>query len=309
MSEKLSTAQLLYGQGRYREALQVVSSLKAVSPALRGIDLLRAKCILALDYEYADSSAEQALLEEQARSPYCKDTELLLCEIRNRQNIYGRDIGFVDDEEFLEVLPRIREHTMLANIRLYTLWRNTKKLLRCATAGNILEYGTARGGSAVLLAWLMKTNRIKGKVYAFDSFNGMPPPNKHDTSFGKSAGDLGWGEGTCYSDLSCLLQLAAELDVQDFIYPVKGYFEDTLGKISIARRSVLASHVDCDWYDSVSYSLNHAIPLLADEHYLQIDDYGYWDGVELAVKNVFEIHRYTAKAVEIDGYSMGFLRG
>lgn len=293
--------------GKFEQALTVINQLKAKRANIKNLDLNRARCFIELEQPYAGSAAEQALLEELSNHPDNKEAQVYLKQIRKEHEIFGRNTSQIKNREFLDVHQEIRDFTMLPVERLYRLWTRASQILKTGSGlGEFHEYGTARGGTAAMIAYLLKSYRVDKQVKVFDSFEGLPPEGEFDTTSGQSATAVGWGEGTCYAGVESLEKISSMLGVESYIEPIKGYYEDTLPKYPYTTRKICFAHVDCDWFDSIKIVLNHLLPALTIKNYIQIDDFGYWDGVRKATEEAFSLHRVAAESFDIDGFSMGF---
>jgi asparagine synthase (glutamine-hydrolysing) len=150
----------------------------------------------------------------------------------------------------------------------------------------VSEFGVGRGGSAMLLAWLI--NRYGGRLTLFDMFGRIPAPTEKD---GQSAIDryqniLNSENKDYYGNIPDLLNLIkAEMkticDLDQVIF-VQGKYEETLPALSSNLVFNLV-HIDCDWYESSKAVLDYLENHLYPGAILQIDDYSNWQGSHLAV--------------------------
>jgi cephalosporin hydroxylase/lipopolysaccharide biosynthesis glycosyltransferase len=158
----------------------------------------------------------------------------------------------LEDREFQSLLIKIKPYTLLSEARLYSLYSLAKQICQEDKPGHFVECGVYKGGSSALLAWVIKHyDHQNRKVYSFDTFEGMPDPTDLDKHDGTPANDTGYGVGTLQAPIAENLEkICRELDVWEYVVPVKGLFEDTLPEIKdrISRISLL--HADGDWYKS-----------------------------------------------------------
>lgn len=299
----IDSALVLYKKKEYRKCLDVVCNLKSEGVSIEGVDLLRAKCLLDMNVSYKYSAAEQALLEELRLFPDSQNAKSMLEMVRRSGEVYGRELTSDMSEEFVCVLSVIRDFTMLPNARLWSLWQNVEIAMDRGDHGVIAEFGVAGGGSTAMLAYLVKKHGLDTRVLAFDSFMGMPAPGKLDMFDGLGAQERGWGEGTCRSGIESLQEVSERLGVWDKVCAVPGYFNDVLLDFDFKGEKILAIHVDCDWYESVKCVLDKVLPNCREGTYMQVDDYGYWDGVKVAVDQSLTGISFTIS--DIDGYSCG----
>lgn len=160
--------------------------------------------------------------------------------------------------------------------------------------GQIIEAGTALGGSAILMAIVKSADR---KMRVYDAFDMIPPPTDKDgedvhkryarITSGKSKGI---GGGTYYGYRDDLLgEVTASFEQygvpveKSNVELIKGYFEDTLHVDS----PVAVAHLDADWYESTMTCLQRIEPHLVPGGRLVIDDYYQWSGCKKAIDEYF----------------------
>lgn len=203
------------------------------------------------------------------------------------------------------VISRVvrRAEGIIASARLSSLTREVvkqkltyltpQKLARLESAGStvvekripgdILEFGVALGGSAIILADFAK----KGgrQFHGFDVFGMIPPPSDKDDSDAKSRyetiasgasvgidGDSYYGyRPDLFGDV-CKAMAGHGVPVDGKAVTLhKGLFEDTLPHAPVQQ--VALAHVDCDWYDPVKLCLDYLGPRLPPGGMVVIDDY------------------------------------
>jgi hypothetical protein len=197
----------------------------------------------------------------------------------------------VGDAEFQELYKRVFCFTMLSQERLHSLFILAKRCVEEGIPGDFVECGVAGGGSSAVLAYVAASDpHIERKVYACDTFEGMPPPSRKDYSYGVAAEATGWGSGTCRSGLGSLVEICERLGVADRLVPVIGRFEQSLPPLAETTTQVALLHADGDWYSSTEAILNSLFDRVVGQGFIQIDDYGFWSGCADAVHD-FEAKR------------------
>ena len=165
---------------------------------------------------------------------------------------------------------------------------------RARRPGLIIEAGTARGGSAIVLAAAKAAARPM-KVY--DVFGMIPPPGEHDGAdvherYQEIAGGEARGVGgdTYYGYRDDLYREVTEsfsrLGVavaEHNVELIQGLFEDTI----VLDEPVAFAHLDGDWYESTMTCLTRIAPLLVAGGRLVLDDYDKWSGCRRAVDEYF----------------------
>jgi len=160
--------------------------------------------------------------------------------------------------------------------------------------GVVVEAGTARGGSAIVLAAAKAADRPM-KVY--DVFGLIPQPGERDGDEGRDryrvieAGEAkGPGGETYHGYRENLYEEVTESFARLGVEPaeravelVKGRFEDTMR----VDEPVALAHLDADWYASTMTCLERLAPLLVSGGRLVVDDYASSPGCRAAVEEYF----------------------
>jgi asparagine synthase (glutamine-hydrolysing) len=157
--------------------------------------------------------------------------------------------------------------------------------------GDIVEFGVALGGSAIVLA------KSGGKrFFGLDVFGMIPPPTSEkddehsrkrfeEIKAGRSegiGGDDYYGYRTdLYSDVVMAFQRHGLAVDGERIVLAKGLFEDTWPTLPVGQISL--AHIDCDWYDPVRYCLEAIADKMAPGGVVIIDDYHAYGGAKIAV--------------------------
>ncbi|MGB3267261.1 MAG: TylF/MycF/NovP-related O-methyltransferase [Microcoleus sp.] len=188
-------------------------------------------------------------------------------------------------ENFKNILSIVRPYTLLSESRLFSLYCLTKQICVEDLPGNFVECGTCKGGSAALMAFVIKHYSRRPRVlYAFDTFEGMPAPTEIDKHQGIPANLTDFGEGTLKAAISENLDKICELlQVSNIVIPVKGLFAQTLPKYKSAIGSIAFLHADGDWYESTMEIFNTLYDSVIVNGLIQVDDYGHWEGCKQAV--------------------------
>ena len=187
------------------------------------------------------------------------------------------------------------EHlTYLKPANLRELALVVTELERAGLPGLIIEAGTARGGSAIVLAAAKAAERPM-KVY--DVFGMIPPPGEQDGAdvharYEQIAGGAAKGVGgeTYYGYRDDLYNEVTEsfsrLGVplaEHNVELIRGLFEDTI----VLDEPVAFAHLDGDWYESTMTCLTRIAPLLVPGGRIVLDDYNKWSGCRRAVDEYF----------------------
>jgi hypothetical protein len=194
--------------------------------------------------------------------------------------------------EFRELLAAVRPFTLLGEARLFALYGLARQLCLDDVPGNFVECGTSRGGSAALLgAVIRRYSRRPRRLYAFDTFTGMPPAGPADRHQGVPADQTPWGTGALAASVEEHLAVVCRaLGVAELVEPVPGLFAQTLPARRAEVGSVALLHADADWYESTRQILEAFYDPVSAHGVVQIDDYGFWEGARRAVDDFETAH-------------------
>ena len=276
-------------------SLAILSSLKAKGVQMVGVDLKRAEIRIS---QGKISEAVEMIKEELRLFPKNHKAADLLRE--KQKSMPLRDNTACS--ELHKIVPILCPYTMLSLERLEALYEGAKKVCHDDIPGNFVECGVAGGGSSALLAFVIKRySKRPRSLFCFDTFRGMPKPGEKDTHKGMPAQKTAWGQGTCSAPVESLLEVAEKLSVKNLIKPVVGLFQETLPitKDQIGKIGLL--HLDGDWYDSTKAILENLYESVSLGAYMQVDDYGHWDGCKKAVDEYLLQKRVQPVIHAIDG--------
>jgi O-methyltransferase len=183
--------------------------------------------------------------------------------------------------------------TYLSPWRLRRLEMALKEILRENVPGDIAEFGIALGGSAIILS--KKASRYGRRFHGFDVFGMIPPPKSarddqkardryKAIASGESKGisdDLYYGYRDNLYDEVCRSFTKHGLTVDGSMISLhQGLFENTLPAAEIEK--IAFAHIDCDWYDPVTYCLNSLADRISPRGVILIDDYHDYGGCRTA---------------------------
>jgi O-methyltransferase len=130
------------------------------------------------------------------------------------------------------ILDKIRPFTMVSSAALVDLPFQVQYLLAQHIPGNFVECGVWRGGAAFLIAELLRQAGVTHrKVWLFDSFEGLPPPEAIDgasaMAYAKNINNPRYFDN-CRAPLQQVQGIATELGLASYTEFVKGWFDQTL---------------------------------------------------------------------------------
>jgi hypothetical protein len=85
---------------------------------------------------------------------------------------------FFDDQAIKSLVAAVRPFSMVNEDSLLFLAEQVATTLRSAVPGHFVECGVWRGGASFLMAGLLRLGGSRDrKVWLFDSYEGLPPPD------------------------------------------------------------------------------------------------------------------------------------
>ncbi len=167
------------------------------------------------------------------------------------------------DDLYQHAFERAKTRTVVAEWNRMNLYLILRYGFEGLADGHVLEFGAYKGGNAIFMAEVCKALHPGTKVYAFDTFAGMPPVDP--TRDAHRSGDFA---DTGYEELQEVIHKLGLTNLE----LVRGTFEESavpaLEKIEKAR----LVHVDCDIYSAVVYSYDVTIPNMVEGGYWVFDD-------------------------------------
>jgi hypothetical protein len=134
--------------------------------------------------------------------------------------------------------------------------------------GDIIECGSSRCGTSIIMARYLRTRQVNKKILACDSFEGFDQSElQHEQMAGLTTASSSDFTSTSYEYVQ---KKISALGFQDMIIPIKGYFADTLPRITGPFCLAL---IDCDLRDSLVYSAETIWPNLSHGGRILFDDY------------------------------------
>jgi len=161
--------------------------------------------------------------------------------------------------------------TMVGLIRLNNVENCVNSILENNVEGDFVETGVWRGGVIILMAALLEENEcVDRKIWAFDSFQGLPKPNP--TKYPNDKGNKLYKINLLSASMEEVINNFNEYNIStERVIFRKGWFKDTLPEHEIEKISLL--RLDGDYYESTMLSLEHLYPKVTKGGYIIIDDY------------------------------------
>jgi predicted O-methyltransferase YrrM len=199
----------------------------------------------------------------------------MLNEYRNGRNVYegyqrgwGLEFGSLrsnvqSDELYKEAIALTKKRTVILEERAMNIFLIMRFYMDKISSGDIIEFGSYKGGSAIFMAFLASKLFPDTRVWALDSFEGMPVTDKTVDAHNKN--------DFMDVDLDELNSYKKSLGLNNLEF-CKGYFEDTAEKVLAKAKKITLAHIDCDIYSSVAYSYDIIKDHMVKGGYIIFDD-------------------------------------
>jgi len=169
----------------------------------------------------------------------------------------------VADPLYQEAMALAAGRTIMAEFNRMNIFLILRFFMQGIEGGHIVEFGSYLGGNAIFMAYVAGKLHPGMKVFALDSFEGMPPTDKTVDAHNK--GDF---SGVDLAELRSFVARSG-LDNLEFI---KGYFEDTTSAVLQGAGKIALAHIDCDILPSVRYSYEAVKSRMVEGGYMVFDD-------------------------------------
>jgi O-methyltransferase len=206
--------------------------------------------------------------------------------------------------------------TMTGLVRLDDLQHCVETVVRDSVAGDLIEAGSWRGGSSILMRAALDSLGAEDRtVWVADSFQGFPAPDPTPNQDGSGSAYA----GSLAPYLAAFDYLAAPLDeVQESftrlgctrgVKFVPGFFDHTLPLLAGDDRQWSVIRLDCDTYDVTLLALRCLYPSLSVGGYLIVDDYLDIDECRHAVDDFRREHSIHEPLEQVDWSCARWRRG
>lgn len=175
------------------------------------------------------------------------------------------------DHVFLELWPQVADVAILHPLQALNIVERLDRALQQKQPGDVIECGIYQGATSVLMAKLMELRQSDKKLLLFDSFQGLPEPDRRvdaSTRFQKGA----WAASR--KDVEALL---ARYKVQQRCVMHEGWFSETLQKLQADQKFCFA-YFDADLYASTVDCLQQVWQRMTPGSVAVFDDYHHPSG-------------------------------
>ena len=217
-------------------------------------------------------------------NPFDQDLQLKMA--RKHIDLFSK----VVPENFLRLMDKVKDSTMLSIERLYDIYLTCKYLDKNQINGALLEIGTWKCGSLGMA--LISTENASRKIIGFDTCEGHYRPEANEVDIRGHNMRARWdetqqeGQRWAAADLEESRKFLQSLNQNNNpIALIKGDLKETL-KDWVPEPLALI-RIDCDWYLESKVSLEFLWKQLVSGGIAIMDDYGHHDGQRRAVDEFF----------------------
>ncbi len=205
------------------------------------------------------------------------------------------------NDQIKKIFKIIEPYTMTNELRLWSMYQSLKWVTSRKITGDIVETGCWKGGNLFLAGLLRKTilshDKIKRKVIGYDTFTGMPAPDKYDfkhqfdikstlSRFKKNSKNL--KQNWAFVDDIEVKKNWINIVGNNNLTLIKGKVEDILLKKTNLPKKIAVLRIDTNFYKSTLMSLKYLEPLVQENGVIIFDDYGSWHGAKKAIDEYFK---------------------
>lgn len=146
--------------------------------------------------------------------------------------------------------------------------RTAEYITLCDVAGDVVEFGTYTGFTAMMLAQRMIATGKR--LHLYDSWEGFPEMEGVD-SLCKEVRDRKWNKGDlCLPNgFSDALFSTIDAVIPGMVSMVKGFYTHS----TPVPKEISLLHIDCDLYNSTRIALDISAPSLSDGAVIMFDDF------------------------------------
>ena len=159
--------------------------------------------------------------------------------------------------------------------------------------GDYAEFGCYGGKTFALAYHEAKRHKHKARLWAFDSFEGLPAPSDVKDSHPK------WVEKKLSTPLDKFHKLCSSRGIPRNSYTVvPGFYEKTLTTMEDdeAPSNIALAYIDCDLYSSTKEVLQFLMPRLKHGMIIAFDDYYCWSSTQISGEKMAMMESFSNSA-------------
>lgn len=177
--------------------------------------------------------------------------------------------------------------TLMSARKRTTLYREGLRVLRAGVPGAFVEIGVHRGGSAAVLAHVIKDEHGRA-LHLFDRWGDLPEPTEQDGYRGEQYAKDAIRDKLVELEVDSPLEAAREVVEEivglpaDRVHYHQGWYDSTLAQYD--GGPIAFASIDCDYYESVKLALWVVERHASVGTVMVLDDYATWPGTRTALE-------------------------
>ena len=203
--------------------------------------------------------------------------------------------------------------TMTGPDRVFALMKSIEFIKQKNVKGDFVECGVWRGGNLIIFQKYIDKFKLKKKIYAYDTFEGMSEPETIDKTYDEKKAIYLLSRLKnrnikkknnillAYSPKNDVIKNFKNFTGSDNLKCIKGKVENTLKIKKNLPKKIAILRLDTDWYKSTKIELEKLYPLVQKNGIIIIDDYGYWKGARKAVDEYFRKKKTVIFKIDFTG--------
>lgn len=205
----------------------------------------------------------------------------------------------MDKNIFIEL---VKPFSMTSVERIGELFNSLEYIRKKNIDGDFVECGVWKGGNILgIMEYLNHYNMLDRKVWLYDTFAGMTPPEDVDVDLHENKAINILNSVMCESPLDEVIKT-----LSNSTFPIKnvmfiiGDVCETLNDEKNLPDKISLLRLDTDWYQSTKKEMDVLYPFLNNNGVLIVDDYGHWRGSKKAIDEYFLSKNLTPVIEKID---------
>lgn len=193
-------------------------------------------------------------------------------------------------------------HTMIGRKRLDNLQYCVEEVIANDVPGDLIETGVWRGGATIFMRAVLKAwGESERRVWAADSFEGLPAPNT--SKYPADRGDRFHTFEQLKVSLDEVKENFRQYDLLDEqVRFLKGWFSETLPSAPIKQLAVM--RLDGDMYESTMDAITALYPKLSEGGYVIVDDYESVPACKQAIHHYRSVQGIREKIQVVDQHAV-----
>lgn len=167
------------------------------------------------------------------------------------------------DDLFKRARSVSQDRTVLNEFAIWNIYLIIVFYMSKIPSGHIVEYGSYLGGNAIFMAYLARELYPGMKVYALDTYEGMP-----STDLGVDLHRKGDFSDASFENLQSYID---ELKLDNLVL-VKGLIENTNEEVMRMAGAISLAYIDCDIAPAIKASYDGVKPYMVEGGYIVFDD-------------------------------------